>query len=154
MLARDTLVRPAVNEYTMTLGGTASGPWPDTFLYYDRECQMAFVEGVCAPDRLRNYVGKGEMGDTFEEAVPQVFVSGYEKTDNRIRMTFEIGHWPPMPFGLVYWDNLNEYAVRSCSDGVDAKQVQDRLVFLRFQLTGAPARIELELENRDKRRGD
>jgi hypothetical protein len=149
MLTRDTLVRPAVNEYTMTLGGTASGPWPDTFHYYDRECQMAFVEGACAPDRLRNYVGKGDMGDTFEEAVPQVFVSGYEKTDSRIRMTFEIGHWPPMPFGLVYWDDLTEYVVRSCSEGAEAKQVQDRLVFLRFQLTGAPARIELELDKRE-----
>ncbi len=149
MLTRDTLVRPTVNEYTMTLGGTASGPWPDTFHYYDRECQMAFVEGACAPDRLRNYVGKGDMNGTFEEAVPPVFVSGYEKTADRIGMTFEIGHWPPTPFGLVYWDDLTGYAVRSCSAGVEAKQIQDRLVFLRFRLTGAPATIELELERRE-----
>jgi len=146
MLTRDTIHRPAVNEYTMTLGGTASGPWPDTFQYYDHECQMAFVEGACTPDRLRNYVGKGDMSGTFEESVPQVFVSGYEKTESHIRMTFEIGHWSPMPFGLVYWDDLAGFEVSSCSDGVTAKQIQDRLVFLRFQLTGAPARIELVLE--------
>ncbi|TYP73252.1 hypothetical protein [Paenibacillus methanolicus] len=149
MLTRDTRIRPAVNEYTMTLGGTASGPWPDTFLYYDRDCQMAFIEGACAPDRLRSYVGKGDMSGEFEEAVPQVFVSGYERADGRIRMTFEIGHWAPMPFGLAYWDDLRGYRVTSCTTGVEAKQIQDRLIFLRFELTGAPARIELELAGRE-----
>lgn len=148
MLTRDTLVRPEINEYTMTLGGTASGPWPDTFHYYDRHCQMAFVEGSSVPDRLRNYVGKSDMNDEFEETVPQVFVSGYEKTENRIRMTFEVGYWAPMPFGLVYWDNLHGYEVRSCTEGVETKLIQDRLVFLRFDLTGPPTRIELTLEKK------
>jgi len=146
MLTRDTRIRPAVNEYTMTLGGTAAGPWPDTFLYYDEECQMAFVEGACAPDRLRNYVGKGDMSSEFEEAVPQVFVSGYEKTEDRIRMTFEINYTAPMPFGLAYWDDLRGYEVQACTEGVETKLIQDRLAFLRFQLTGAPKRIELTLE--------
>ncbi|OUS68042.1 hypothetical protein B1748_34910 [Paenibacillus sp. MY03] len=146
MLTRDTLVRPEVNDYTMTLGGTAAGPWPDTFHYYDRQCQMAFVQGSCVPERLRSYVGKGDMGDEFEEAVPQVFVSGYEKGGDRIRMAFEIGHWSPIPFGLAYWDDLKGYAVRSVTAGVEAKLIQDRLVFLRFDLTGSPTVIELVLE--------
>src|SRR5690606_33926926 len=38
MLTRDTRVRPAVNEYTLALGGAGTGPWPETFLYYDRDC--------------------------------------------------------------------------------------------------------------------
>lgn len=148
MLVKDAEVRPAVNDYTMTLGGTGAGPWPDTFLYYDAECQMAFVEGACAPDRLRNYVGKGDMNGTFEEDVPPVFVSGFAKTEARIRMTFEIGHWPPMPFGLAYWDDLAGYEVVSCTGGAEVKVIQDRLAFLRFGLTGAPAKIMLELEKR------
>lgn len=146
MLTRDTLARPEVNEYTLTMGGTASGPWPDTFQYYDRQCQLAFVEGKCAPDRLRNYIGKGDMGEAFEEAVPQVFVSGYRKNENEIAMTFEIGYWPPTPFGLTYWDDLNGYTVKSVSAGVEVKLIQDRLAFLRFQLTGEPVSIELVLE--------
>ncbi|MEK3885175.1 hypothetical protein [Paenibacillus sp. PL2-23] len=147
MLTRDSQVRPEVNEYTMTMGGTAAGPWPDTFQYYDSECQMAFVEGSCAPDRLRNYVGKGDMADEFVENVPQVFVSGYKKDENEIRMTFEIGYWPKVPFGLTYWDDLKGYAIRSTSAGVKAaKLIQDRVVFLRFDLTGAPVKIELVLE--------
>jgi hypothetical protein len=145
MLTRDTLIRPAVNEYTMTLGGTAAGPWPDTLLYYDHECQMAFVEGAVAPDRLRNYVGKGDMGSEFEEAVPQTFVSGYEKTEDVIRMTFEISYTTPKPFGLTYWDDLRGYEVRSCTEGVETKLIGGRLAFLRFELMGTPVRIELEL---------
>lgn len=88
------------------------------------------------------------MSGTFEEAVPQVFVSSYEKTEGRIRMTFDIGHWAPIPFGLVYWDDLACFEVRSCTEGVEVKPIQDRMVFLRFQLTGEPMKIELTLEKR------
>ncbi len=150
MLTRDTEVRPAVNEYTMTLGGTGAGPWPDAFLFYDRECQMAFVKGETAPRMLRNYVGKASMHGEFEEPVPQVFVSGYEKSERRIRMTFEIGHYGPAPFGLTYWDDLSGYVVESCSEGVDARIIQGELAFLRFQLTGGPAAIELSLARKEE----
>jgi hypothetical protein len=149
MLTRDTELRPEVNDYTVTLGGTGAGPWPEAFLFYDRECQMAFVKGECAPRRLRNYVGQGSMHSEFEEPVPQVFVSGYEKSNQRIRMTFEIGHYGPAPFGLTYWDDLSGYVIESCSEGVDARIVKDELAFLRFQLTGGPAAIELSLVRRE-----
>ncbi|MFC4103414.1 polysaccharide deacetylase family protein [Paenibacillus xanthanilyticus] len=149
MLTRDTLSRPEVNEYTVTLGGTGAGPWPRTFLYYDRECQMAFVHGQCAPHRLRSYVGKGDMHDEFEESVPQVWVSGYERTEDRIRMTFKTGHGGPLPFGLAYWDDLAGFAVEACSEGVSARIIGDELVFLRFGLTGEPATIALSLTRRE-----
>ncbi|RED63769.1 hypothetical protein [Cohnella lupini] len=150
MLTRDTSIRPDVNEYTVALGGTGSGPWPKTFLYYDRECQLSFVDGQCTPHRLRNYVGKGNMNDEFEEEVPQVFVSGYEKTAETIRMTFEIGHWNPIPFGLAYWDDLSGYEVQSCSEGAEAKLIKNELVLLRFKLAGSPMKIELELRKKER----
>lgn len=145
MLTGDTRSRPEVNEYTMTFGGTGTGPWPRTFLYYDRECQLSFVQGQCGPHRLRSYVGKGDMADEFEEKTPPVWISGYEKTEERIRLTFEIGHWRPMPYGLAYWDRLDGYAVESCAEGVDARIIGGELAFLRFRLTGEPVRIEVTL---------
>ncbi|CAM4491786.1 hypothetical protein FHS16_005397 [Paenibacillus endophyticus] len=148
MLTRDTLIRPEVNEYTITLGGTGAGPWPTTFLYYDHECQLAFVQGECRPHRLRNYIGKGNMNEEFNEPIPQVFVNEYEKTTDLIHMAFDIGYWNPMPFGLAYWDDLCGYELQSCSDGVQVQLIKERLAFLRFQLPGKPVRIELTLAKR------
>lgn len=150
MLARDAGGRPQTNEYTVTLGGTASGPWPKTFLYYDKECQLAFADGECVPRRLRSYVGRTGVHDTFEAQPPQVFVRGYDKTADRIVMTFDIGHAPPMPFGLAYWDELSGYEVESCSEGAAAKMILDELVFLRLALKGKPTAVELKLKKKIK----
>jgi hypothetical protein len=148
MLTRDTRIRPVTNEYTMTLGGVGAGPWPDTFLYYDHQCQMTFVRGESKPHRLQSYIGKGNMQDDFVEELPQVFVTAYEKSDARIHVRYEIGHWRPMPYGLVYWDDLSEYEITACSEGVEAKLIKGELVFMRFALTGDPGKIELILERK------
>lgn len=148
MLTRDTGIRPQTNEYTVALGGTGAGPWPKTFLYYDKECQLAFVEGSCVPHRLRSYVGKGDMNDTFEEEVPQVFVRDYEKADGRISMTFEIARRSPVPFGLAYWDDLDGYEIISCSAGAEARVIRGELAFVRLALTGGPTSVSLSLSRR------
>jgi len=150
MLTRDTQVRPAVNEYTMTLGGVGAGPWPTTLLYYDRECQLAFAEGECVPRMLRSYVGKGEMGDTFDEPVPRVFVTRHVREADTIEVEFEIGHWRLIPFGLAYWDELSEYEVEWCSEGATAKPepIGGRVVLLRLNLTGEPRVVGLRLRRR------
>lgn len=148
MLTRDTQGRPEVNDYTMALGGAGIGPWPDTFFYYDHECQLAFVDGYNVPHRLQSYVGKGEMHDDFVESCPQVFVASFERTEERIRLAYDIGHWRPMPFGLAYWDDLAEYEVESCTVASHVKQIGDRLVFMKLQLTGEPLHIELTLRRK------
>lgn len=146
MLTHDSTVRPEINEYTMTLGGVGLGPWPETFFYYDHECQMAFIKGECRPHTLRNYIGKWDMNDTFEEDVPQIFVTKFNKSENRIEITYELGYWKPVPFGLVYWDDLAGFEVKSCEGVSEAKIIQDSLVFIRFNLTGDKKKIELTLQ--------
>ncbi|WP_168119578.1 hypothetical protein [Paenibacillus sp. HB172176] len=146
MLTKDTKIRPEINEYTMTMGGVGCGPWPNAFLYYDKECQMAFVEGENTPRTYRSYVGKGNMHDEFVEATPQVFVSKYEKTDEHIRVVYEISYWKRLPFGLAYWDALEGFEVAAFSGCREAKLIGEQLVFLRLELTGEPCRIELLLK--------
>lgn len=150
MLTRDTMIRPKINEYTMTMGGVGAGPWPDTLLYYDKECQMAIVEGECVPRTLRNYVGKGNRAEEFEEVVPGLFVTGFEKSEEKIALTYELDYWKSMPFGIAYWDDLSGYEVVSCSEGVAAKLIGDKVAFLRLQLTGEPRKVELVLGKRRK----
>ncbi|MBD2843922.1 hypothetical protein IDH44_01845 [Paenibacillus sp. IB182496] len=145
MLTRDTEVRPQVAEYTMTMGGAGAGPWPDAFLYYDRDCQLAFVKGECTPRLYRSYVGKTGASDDYSEPPIPVFVHDYEKTDSLIRLTYELGHARPGPYGLAYWDELTGYAVSACPKDTEAHMIGGELLFLRLQLDGRPRRITVEL---------
>ena len=148
ILSEDFPQRPDTNEYTLTLGGTGTGPWPETFFYYDNSCQMAFVKGECVPRTLRSYIGKWNMNDEFTEKIPQVFVTHYQKTGETIEMTFEIGYSAPIPFGLVYWDELSGYEIDSCPDAYEVRMIQDKLVFMRFDLDGGKKRIGLKLKKK------
>ncbi len=146
MLAKDCDIRPEINEYTMTLGGIGLGPYPETFLYYDKECQMAFVKGECKPQLFRNYTGSTSMDQCFVDKVPSVFVSVFHKTEGRIEMEFNIDSEKRIPFGLTYWDDLNGYEI-TASDGANtAKIIQSQLVFLKLNLTGEKKTIRLVLE--------
>jgi hypothetical protein len=146
IISEDSPIRPKTNQYTLTLGGTGVGPWPETFFFYDNTCQMAFVKGECTPHSLQNYIGKWNMNEEFTEKIPQVFVTNYEKTEKTIELSYEVGYCNPIPFGLVYWDDLSGYKVVSCTEATDVKIIQDKLVFLRFNLTGEKKVIRIRLE--------
>jgi hypothetical protein len=88
------------------------------------------------------------MNDDFREEIPQIFVTLSEKSRERIRLTFDIGHWRPMPFGLTYWDDLSDFEVESCTGGADVKVIKDKLAFLRFNLTGDKRKIELNFRRK------
>jgi hypothetical protein len=149
ILTDSSVFEPETNEYTLTLGGTATGPWPETFLYYDRYSQMGFVKGECVPRTLRSYVGKWNMNDEFLEKAPQVFTVAYRKTDDTIEVTYEVGYSAPIPFGLTYWDELDGYEVISCEGATEAKLIQSKLVFMRFDLDGTKKLIRLILQKRN-----
>ena len=149
MLTRDKPFRPAVNEYTMALGGTSQGTWPATFLYYDGECQMVFVEGEGRPRLLRDYTG-GQLTESgsgaFEAQVPPVLVKEYLREAGHIRLVFAIDSTHAIPFGLTYWDDLDGFRLTGISKGVQAKLIGDELVFLRFSLPIGTTMITLDLE--------
>lgn len=144
MLTHDSPIRPQINAYTMTLGGIGLGPWPETFFYYDAQCQMAFVRGECKPRLLRSYTGK-QAADGFDEEIPPVVVADYSRSGRRIEMEFKVMGKKRIPYGLTYWDDLDGFAVERCEGVSEAKIIQNELVFLRFDLSGEK-RIRLVLE--------
>ena len=146
MLTERGEARPAMNGYTLALGGVAAADWPRTFFYYDKHCQLVFREGDSRPARLTNYVGKQDMNGDFTEDAPPVFVRHYEKTEARISLEFHIGLWPPVPFGLAYWDSLEGFAATGHEGVESAVIVQNKLVFLRLDLTGEEKTVRLTLE--------
>lgn len=148
ILTEDSLIRPDTNEYTLTLGGAPIGPWPETFLYYDNFCQMAFLKGECVPHTLRSYIGKWNMNEEFTETIPQVFITDYQKTEELITLTYEISYHTPIPFGLTYWDDLTDYELDFCSEETETKIIQNKVIFLRFSLTGEKKTVRLQLKKR------
>lgn len=155
MLTRDKPFRPAINEYTMALGGTSQGAWPATFFYYDSECQMVFVEGEGKPRLLRNYSG-GRLAESgagaFEELVPPTFVKEYMRKENYIKLRFVIDSAREIPFGLAYWDQLDGFRIVASSEGVQAKLIGDELAFLRLDLPVGTTTVYLELEKNESGR--
>ncbi|MDG0809959.1 hypothetical protein [Cohnella rhizosphaerae] len=148
MLADDSDIRPALNAYTMLRGGIPQGPWPRTFLYYDAECQLAFIKGKSSPHLLRNYIGKTDMNEEFKEPVPEVFVRRFVRDARTIEIEYTIESDRVMPFGLAYWDDLAGYEIASCEEVSEAVVVQEQLAFMRFGLKGEPKTIKLVLKSK------
>lgn len=149
MLTQDSDIRPEINKYTMTLGGVGLGPWPETFFYYDAQCQMAFVKGECKPRMLRNYTCNSPADDEFAEEIPMVIVEekapSYTRTEDFIKIVFSIESVKPLPFGLVYWDDLTEFYVEECTNVVEARMIENKLIFLRLNVPEGKTQIELTL---------
>ncbi|KAB8145875.1 hypothetical protein F8S13_02005 [Chloroflexia bacterium SDU3-3] len=146
MLCQGSDVVPQINSYTMAHGGVSSGPWPETLLYYDAECQMAFVRGSATPHMLRSYVGAASMEGNFRVAnLPEITIKHYTRSAGRIDIQFTIGHSSPMPFGLAYWDDLRSYQITDIQGVHEATIVEHKVVFMRLTLTGLPQIIHLQL---------
>lgn len=146
MLTNDCDIRPELNAYTMLRGGIPQGPWPETFLYYDTECQMAFIKGKSSPHLLRNYLEQDDMDSDFKEEIPDIFVQKYEKTEQTIEIEYAITSDRVIPFGLVYWDELKDYHIQACSDVMEAVIIEEKLIFLRFNLGGERQTVHFILE--------
>ena len=150
MLTSDSEVRPALNQYTMTMGGLPTGPWPETFLYYDSQCQMAFIKRKCKPHELRNYMGQIGMHHDFSEQVPDVFIYKFGRTDEHIEIEFTVKCEKEMPFGLTYWDDLSDFKIIQYDGALTATIIQNKLVFLRVNLDGNEKVIHIVMERIEK----
>ena len=50
-------------EFWYGRDNTATGPWPKTLLYYDKECQLAFIRGKFEPFMARDYLNNRKIMD-------------------------------------------------------------------------------------------
>ncbi|MGG1550135.1 hypothetical protein [Paenibacillus ferrarius] len=150
MLTEDCEIRPALNAYTMLRGGIPQGPWPETFLYYDTECQLAFIKGKSRPHLLRNYRMQSGMETDFTDAIPETFVHTFEKSEARIEIHYVIETDRSLPFGLVYWDDLSGYRIQSCKEVIEAVIIEDKCAFIRFNLKGESKSVHIILEKTEE----
>jgi hypothetical protein len=129
--------------------GTPIGPWPRTFLYYDAECQLAFIEGEFEPILLRNYREATDPNDKYyftERDVPKVRLPYGKKMVESGNFEFTIESEKPLPSGLTFWYDLARWRVRGVEGAAHWKQIEDKLVFARVDVPRGRKTVRVELE--------
>ena len=127
-----------------------TGPYPRTFLYYDRECQLAFVEGKRLPVLVYDYTNQTPTtrGEPYPEERPRVEVAlwrerrterGEVEVDTILRSDAVI------PYGICIWGDLGAMepvSVENC----EARTIGGNLIFVRLNLKKGENRVRLTLK--------
>lgn len=146
MLADDIPTSPVAFWYSR---GTPVGPWPRTFLYYDGECQMAFIEGKFGPLLLRDYRHATDPEDRHffaERDIPRVIFPYDPQIVEKGEFDFSITCDRELPFGIAFWFDLARWRVKEVSGADDWRQIEDKLVFARLNLRPGETKVRIRLE--------
>jgi hypothetical protein len=120
--------------------GVPRGPWPKTFLYYDDECQMMFVDGGFEPITIRNYALRDrDTGNPVqpyygEFIMPRVRLTSHERSPYGMTLKFEIESPKAMPMGVTFWEDFGPYLYNSGEGILDHKIISGELLFLRMNV--------------------
>lgn len=145
MLFDDIPTGPMAYWYTK---GTPPGPWPRTFLYYDADCQLAFIEGKFEPVLLRNYRGAGDPDDKHffaEREVPKVRVPYGKEMVESGDFEFTILSDKALPFGVAFWYDFARWRVREVEGAADWRQIEDTLLFVRLDVPTGTTTLRVRL---------
>lgn len=127
----------------------ATGPWPKTLLYYDKECQLAFIEGKFEPILDRDYIHNRKVND------PKYYQADYEpelKLDipwENIALTevpININSDREMPYGVTFWYDFNQYKIKSVEGAAVIGPIENQVALLRLNLNKGINRIFVHLE--------
>lgn len=120
-------------------------PYPFTFFYYDRGCQLIFREGQMTPIEIRNYSHPPfESRYYLEKEAPSISQFHPSRDRDKLIMEFEIESAKQMPFGLVIWDDHSPFSLVSTNARL-VKWIGNHLLFIRVDLEMGLNRIELSL---------
>jgi hypothetical protein len=132
MLWEDTPVCRPNPDYAWS---TAWGPWPKTFLHYDRGAQMMFVEGQVHPVCIRNYSRALAPGEYFSEPlIPRAkLVSNTQLSWDR-EVEVKVQSPSAMPYGIALWGDYSLYQIAEAPGLLEGKILSRELLFLRYDL--------------------
>ncbi len=146
MLWTDTPTLPANPDYYWSM---AQGPWPKTFLFYDCDAQMMFIEGKVEPVCIRNY---------HKELLPEeYFIEHYIPRSRLVRNTrykwdreFEITvqSRKAMPYGMAIWGDFAIYQIEDAPGLLEGKILSQELMFLRYDLKEGENTFKIRLQGK------
>ncbi len=125
---------------------TCPGPWPKTFLHYDRSAQMMFVDGQVHPVCLRNYAKPHDTLDYYaEHHIPRPkLIRNTQFTWSR-EIEIEVNSAKAMPYGMALWGDYSLYQLDNAPGLVEGKILPRELLFLRYDLQPGLNRFVVKL---------
>ena len=146
MLWEDTPHPPLNRDYAWN---TCPGPWPKTFLYYDRGAQMMFVENRADPVCIRNYARPWDTMTYYAE--PRLPRSRLVKNtqyawDREIEIRVESPK--AMPYGLCLWGDYSLYQIAEAPGLLEGKILPHELLFLRYDLDEGENTLHVRLRGK------
>lgn len=146
MLWTDTPTPPSNPDFAWSM---ARGPWPKTFLYYDRDAQMMFVDGKVEPVCIRNYHNEWRPDEYFMEPwIPRArLVSDTRYVWDR-EIEFSVSAPKAMPYGVAIWGDYALYQIDEAPGLIEGKMLSQELLFLRYDLKQGDNLFRVKLQGK------
>jgi hypothetical protein len=146
MLWDDLPAPPPNREYAWNL---CAGPWPRTFLYYDCDAQMVFVEGKAEPVCLRNYRRAWEKGRYYAEPeLPRVRLDSDTRRHWAREIRLRVESPADMPFGVALWGDFSLYQPAASAGVLGAKVLAPHLLFVRTNVRAGGQDLVISLQGK------
>lgn len=132
MLWTDSPSPPSNPDYAWSM---AVGPWPKTFLYFDRDAQMMFIEGKVEPVCIRNYHRDWRCDEYFAEPrIPRTRLRRNTRYSWDREFEITVNSHKAMPFGMAIWGDYSLYQIDEAPGLLEGKILSQELLFLRYNL--------------------
>ena len=146
MLWQDSPTLPYNADYAWS---TPCGPWPKTFLYYDRGAQMMFIQGKVEPVCIRNYARPWRSGEYFcEPDIPYARLVHDTRFNWSREIEIVVNSPVSMPYGLALWNDYALYQIDEAPGLIEGKMMPRELLFLRYELGPGENRFRIKLQGK------
>ena len=127
----------------------ATGPWPKTLLYYDKECQLAFIEDQFKPIMHRDYINNRNIYDPKYYEADNSPVVKIKTPWDKVEFTeipFEIISDKEMPYAVTLWYDFNRFKVKHIDGAKYIGPIENQVLLLRLNLKKGVNRIFVQLD--------
>jgi hypothetical protein len=127
----------------------ASGPWPKTLLYYDKECQLAFIEDQFRPIMHRDYTQTRKVDDPNYYEIfysPDVKIKTPWERREFTEIPIEIKSAQAMPYAVTLWYDFNRFKLRRVTGAQSIGPIENSVILLRLNLKQGMNKILIQMD--------
>ena len=131
----------------------ASGPWPKTLLYHDKECQMAFIEDQFKPIMHRDYIHNRKVYDPlYYQSIysPEIKINTPWERVEFTDIPIEIISKEEMPYAVSFWYDFTRFKLKSVEGAKYIGPIENQVMLLRLNLKKGSNKIFVHLQKTGK----